>query len=188
MELLAGCAERALSVGTLASLATALTPPAGANRQDALAHLSPCERTPRPESSVVRHHRPAPTLPTPTRPPIEFVKINMPGEHQESRRNVFSTSPGGAGKPATGDGSRAFRTNVVAGLGRLTDVINQRLQFGPFRSQQDFAVELGGQDLVFGGHAPSHSVHGPRKSEPSARVLPPGQLRRRNEVTHDRKR
>jgi hypothetical protein len=40
----------------------------------------------------------------------------MPGEHQESRRNVFFTSPGGAGKPATGDGSRAFRTNVVAGL------------------------------------------------------------------------
>jgi hypothetical protein len=69
----------------------------------------------------------------------------------------------------------------------LTDVINQRLQFGPFRSQQGFAVELGGQDLVFGGHAPSHSVHGPRKSEPSARVLPPGQLRRRNEVTDDRK-
>ena len=29
-----------------------------------------------------------------------------------------------------------------------------------------------------GGHAPSLSVHGPRKSEPSARVLPPGQLRR----------
>jgi hypothetical protein len=33
--------------------------------------------------------------------------------------------------------------------------------------------------LVFGRHAPSLSVHGPRKREPSARVLPPGQLRRR---------
>ena len=66
-----------------------------------------------------------------------------------------------------------------AALRGTAEMVNQRLQFGPFRGQQGFAVEGGGKGLVFGGHAPSLSVHGPRKSEPSARVLPPGQLRRR---------
>jgi hypothetical protein len=51
------------------------------------------------------------------------------------------------------------------------------LEFGSFRGEQGFAVELGGQ--IVGGHAPTLSVHGPRKREPSARVLPPGQLRRK---------
>jgi hypothetical protein len=69
--------------------------------------------------------------------------------------------------------------DVVAALGHLANVINQRLQFRPFGGQQCFAVQFGGEDLVFGRNAPSLSVRGPRTSEPSARVLPPGQLRRK---------
>ena len=71
----------------------------------------------------------------------------------------------------TGDDSGALGADVV--------VFNQGLQVGLFGGEEGFAVEGGGQGLVFGRHAPSLSVHGPRKSEPSARVLPPGQLRRK---------
>ena len=76
------------------------------------------------------------------------------------------------------DGSGGLRAYVVTFLSDLAEVINQGLEFGAFRGEEGFAMELGGQDLIFGAHASSLSVHGPRKSEPSARVLPPGQLRR----------
>jgi hypothetical protein len=49
-------------------------------------------------------------------------------------------------------------------------------------------VQFGGEGLVFGGHAPSLSVYGPRKSEPSARVFyRQANSEERDEVTHDRK-
>ena len=91
----------------------------------------------------------------------------------------FLASPSRAREPGTGDYSGDLKADVVAALGDLAEVINQRLKFGPFGGEQGFAMEGCGDGLVFGRHGPSLSVHGPRKSEPSARVLPPGQLRRK---------
>jgi hypothetical protein len=66
MELLAGCAERALSVGTLASLATALTPPAGAKSPGCLSPSQPlradtaagiiCRTAPSPRADAPNPH------------------------------------------------------------------------------------------------------------------------------------
>jgi hypothetical protein len=62
---------------------------------------------------------------------------------------------------AAGDDPSALATDVVADLRDLAEVINQ---FGPSGGEQGFTGELGGQDLVFGGHGPSLSVHHARAS------------------------
>jgi hypothetical protein len=64
------------------------------------------------------------------------------GEHQKPRRYEVPAPPGGASKPATRDDPGAFGAEIVAALGHLAEVINQRLQLGPFRSEQCFAVEF----------------------------------------------
>jgi hypothetical protein len=70
----------------------------------------------------------------------------MGAADQESGGDEILTPAGGTGEPRAGDHPGAFCADVVAALGRLAKVINQRLQFGPFRSQQGFAVELGGRN------------------------------------------
>jgi hypothetical protein len=95
----------------------------------------------------------AATLPTRPHPPVEFVKINRPGQHQQSRSDEVFASPCAAREPTTGKDASAFDADVVAALSNLTQVIDQRLKFGPLGGSQGFAVEFGGQDLVSGGHA-----------------------------------
>jgi hypothetical protein len=56
----------------------------------------------------------------------------VPGEHQQAGCYQFLTSPRGAREPGTGDGSGAFSADVVAALRHLGEVVDQRLQFGPF--------------------------------------------------------
>jgi hypothetical protein len=85
------------------------------------------------ESLPVRNLCPAATPPTSPHTPVKFVKINMTGQHQQSGRDEVFASPSGAREPGTGDGSGALYADVVASLRDLTKVINQRLQFGPFR-------------------------------------------------------
>ena len=82
---------------------------------------------------AVWHCRAAPTLPTDLDPAIQFVQINMAGQHQQARRNEFLASPCGACEPATRDRPGAFRTKVVAALSDLSEVINQGLEFGSFQ-------------------------------------------------------
>jgi hypothetical protein len=62
------------------------------------------------------------------------------GEHQQARRDEVFASPCGIGEPATGDGSGAFCSGVVAALRCGAEVINQGLQFGPSGGEQSFAV------------------------------------------------
>ena len=71
------------------------------------------------------------TLPTRPHPPVKFVKINMTGEHQQTRRYQVFASPRGAREPGTGKDSRALDADVVAAPSHLTQVIDQRLEFGP---------------------------------------------------------
>jgi hypothetical protein len=92
----------------------------------------------------------AATLPTRPHPAVEFVKINRPGQHQQSGRDEVFASPGATREPTTGKDAGAFDADVVAALSHLTQVIDQRLQFGPLGGLQRFAVKLGTEDLVFG--------------------------------------
>jgi hypothetical protein len=98
--------------------------------------------TPRPTrtmqllASLAVRHRGAPlTFPTDPDPPVEFVKVNRPGEHQQPGRYEFLTSPHAASEPGPGDDSGAFCSDVVATLSHLTQMINERLQFGPSRGE-----------------------------------------------------
>jgi hypothetical protein len=58
--------------------------------------------------------------------------------------------PGGAREPTAGKDASAFDADVVAALSHLTQVIDQRLEFGPLGGSQGFAVEFGAKTLVFG--------------------------------------
>jgi hypothetical protein len=101
---------------------------------------------------AVRHCRAAATFPTDPYPPVEFVKVNGAGDHEQARGYEFLASPASTGEPATGDHSSALGADVVTALCHLAEVINQRLQFRPFGGEQGLAVEFGGEDLVFGRH------------------------------------
>jgi hypothetical protein len=80
-------------------------------------------------------------------------KINGPGQHHQSGGDDVLASPATSGEPGTGDHAGDLDAEVITALRHLTEMINQRLQFGSSRSQQGFAVELGGHGLVFGGHS-----------------------------------
>jgi hypothetical protein len=136
---------------------------------------------------AVRHSRSAPTLPTDPEPLVELVEIDVSRQRQQARGDEFLASPGGARNPAIGDGFRAFRTRVVATLSHLTNVINQRLQFGPFRGEQRFAAELGGQGLVFGGHAQVCRYTAHARASHLREFYRQANSEDRNEVSHDRK-
>jgi hypothetical protein len=73
----------------------------------------------------------------------------MSGEHQESGCNQVLASPSSACEPATSDGPGAFGADIVASLSQLPQMIDEPLQFGPFGCEQGFALEGGGEDLVF---------------------------------------
>jgi hypothetical protein len=77
----------------------------------------------------------------------------VPGEHQQPCRDEVLASPGGAGEPGTGDPAGALDANIVTALSHLAEVITQRLQFGPFRGQQRFAMQGRGESLVCRRHA-----------------------------------
>jgi hypothetical protein len=100
----------------------------------------------------VGHGRAAATLPTNRHPPVKFVKINAPGQHQRARCDEFLASPGGASEPGTGDRPGALRADVVAPLCHVAEVFNEGLGFGLFGGEQRFAVELGAEDLIFMAH------------------------------------
>ncbi|MCE3276897.1 MAG: hypothetical protein K0R13_2752, partial [Propionibacteriaceae bacterium] len=72
---------------------------------------------------------------------------------KKARCYEFLASPGGIGEPPPRDSSGALYANVVAALRDLAEMIDQGLQFGPFRGEQGFAVEGCGEGLVFGRHA-----------------------------------
>jgi hypothetical protein len=101
----------------------------------------------------VRNCRSAASFPTSPDPPVELVKINGPGQHHQSGGNDVIASPATSGEPGIGDHAGDLDAEVITALRHLTEMINQRLQFGSSRSQQGFAVELGGHGLVFGGHS-----------------------------------
>jgi hypothetical protein len=75
----------------------------------------------------VRNICPAATLPTNPHPLVEFVKINVTGQHQQARGDEFLTSPHGTREPGPGDDSGALYANIVTVLSHLPEVINQRL-------------------------------------------------------------
>jgi hypothetical protein len=106
------------------------------SREPTPAVMTPRSVRARPEllaGWAVRHCRAAATFPTDPHPPVKLVKINRPGQHQQPCCDEFLTSPGDTGEPATGDDPNAFCAEVVAALGHLGEVINQRLQFGLLR-------------------------------------------------------
>jgi hypothetical protein len=80
----------------------------------------------------VGHGRPAPTLPTHSNPPVKFVQIDRPGEHQKTGRDEFLASPGGAREPTAREDSGALDADVVAALRHLAKMINQRCSSGRF--------------------------------------------------------
>jgi len=55
----------------------------------------------------------------------------MTGEHQKARCYKFFAAPGRAGEPGARDGSGALGPDVVAALSHLTEMIDQRFEFGP---------------------------------------------------------
>jgi hypothetical protein len=59
-------------------------------------------------------------------------EINRPGQHQQARCDEFLASPATSSEPATGNHAGAF-AEVAAALSYLAEMINQRLQCGPFR-------------------------------------------------------
>jgi hypothetical protein len=83
----------------------------------------------------VRHCRSAATLPTSPHPPVEFVKINRPGQHQQSGRDQVFASLAGSGEPATGDDSGAFDADVVSPVRHIAEMISEWLQLGPPRGE-----------------------------------------------------
>jgi hypothetical protein len=116
--------------------------------------------TPRPTRTVellaslaVRHRGATLPLPADPYPPVKLVQVDVSGEQEQPRGDEFLASPRRTSKPATGDGPGALGADVVATLSHLGQVINQRLQFGPFRGEECFAVEGCGESLVFRGHA-----------------------------------
>jgi hypothetical protein len=52
---------------------------------------------------AVWHCRAAPTVPTNPHPPIKFLKINRPGEHQKARRDEVLASLADPGEPGAGN-------------------------------------------------------------------------------------
>jgi hypothetical protein len=89
----------------------------------------------------VRNVDAAATLPTNPHPLVEFVKINMTGEHEQTCCYEFFAAPVLAGAPCAGDGSGALCPDVVAALRHLLEMINQRLQSGPSGGKQGFAMQ-----------------------------------------------
>jgi hypothetical protein len=98
----------------------------------------------------VRHVYSPLTLPTDPDPTVEFVQVDVSGEHQQACCYEVFASPCGAGEPATGDHSGAFGADVVAALRHPAEVIDQRFEFGPSGGEEGFAVEFGGEGLIFG--------------------------------------
>jgi hypothetical protein len=56
-------------------------------------------------------------------PLVEFVKINVTGQHQQARGDEFLTSPHGTREPGPGDDSGALYANIVTVLSHLPEVI-----------------------------------------------------------------
>jgi hypothetical protein len=66
----------------------------------------------------------AATFPTDPHPAVEFVKINMPGKHQQTGRDEVLTSPHRAREPGTGDHPGALHADIVTALCDLAEMIN----------------------------------------------------------------
>ena len=77
--------------------------------------------------------RPAATLPTDPYPRVEFVKINIAGEHQQPGGNEFLAVPDSCGEPGSGDCPGTFDADVIAALGYLAKVIDLAAAAGPLR-------------------------------------------------------
>jgi hypothetical protein len=61
----------------------------------------------------------AATFPTRPHPPVQFVKINRPGQHQKTGRYQILTSPRGAREPTTRKDAGALYADVVAAASHL---------------------------------------------------------------------
>jgi hypothetical protein len=66
----------------------------------------------------------APTLPTDPEPLVEFVKIDMSGQHQQAGSDEFFASLFVASKPGTREPAGALDADIVAALCYLAEVIN----------------------------------------------------------------
>jgi hypothetical protein len=80
---------------------------------------------------VVRiwHRRSAPPFPANLYTPVKLVKIDGPGEHQQSGGDQVLAPLTHAGEPRARNDSHAFGSDVVAALRDLAQMINERLQF-----------------------------------------------------------
>ena len=65
-----------------------------------------------------------PSFPSGPFPPVEFIQINRPGEHHESRCDHLVTLPDTSGEPGSGDGSGAFGSDVIAALSYFAKVVD----------------------------------------------------------------
>ena len=81
----------------------------------------------------VRHRRSAATLPTDPHPPVQVVKINMTGQHQQACGYEFFAAAVLAGEPSAGDGTGALCPDVVSAPRHFAEMIDQGLEFGALR-------------------------------------------------------
>ena len=70
---------------------------------------------------------PAAPFPTDPYPPVEFVKINITGEHKQPGGDQLLAAPDSGGEPGPGDCASTFDPDVIAALGHLAKMIDQRL-------------------------------------------------------------
>ena len=60
-----------------------------------------------------------PNVPNQSNPTVQFVKVDVSGEHKQPGRYQVLTSPGDAREPSTGDDSGALDADIVAAPGHL---------------------------------------------------------------------
>ena len=64
----------------------------------------------------------------------------MAAEDEKPGGDQFLTSPDGTGKPSPGDYARTLRPDVIAPLGLLSEMVDQRSEFRPPSCEQRFPV------------------------------------------------
>jgi hypothetical protein len=100
----------------------------GCNRQVIWETLSPASQGSGVSHSWhIRSSGSAPSLPSGPYPPVEFIKVNGSGEHQESGCDQLVTLPDRASEPPAGDDAGTFGADVIAALGLFGQVVDEGL-------------------------------------------------------------
>ena len=71
-------------------------------------------------------------------PMVKLIKINIAREHEKSSSDQVLTSPSRTGKPGTGNDASTLRTDVVAALSLLGEMINEGSKLRPRGRKQGF--------------------------------------------------